>query len=371
MARYIGLMSGTSADALDAALIHMVDGKPILEAALSHPLPSRLSRQIRAIARHPTGGSLDAALTVDLQLGACFARTVLCLIRECGYAPSQIRAIGLHGQTLRHRTRHRHPYSLQMGNAQRVALETGIVTVADWRMRDVLLGGEGAPLAPLFHANQFGVDHEPRALLNLGGIANLTLIARDGAVTAGFDCGPANCLMDAWTLRHHGTPYDRNGDWARTGQVIPHMLAQLLDDPFFAIQPPKSTGLDYFNPAWLDQRLARQDIRPTPTDVQRTLCELTVEAACRAIEQQGEQKPQRLLVCGGGARNPFLLERLADRLAPIPVQSTAEYGWDPQWIEAAAFAWLAHRTLEGKAGNAPCVTGAKRPAVLGGIFPPG
>jgi anhydro-N-acetylmuramic acid kinase len=368
--RYLGLMSGTSADGIDAALIHLDSAGMALEATLSHPLPGRLARQIRAIARHPAGGTLDGALTLDLQLGRCFARTALTLIRQAGHTPQHIRAIGLHGQTLRHRPEHRHPYSLQMGNAQCVALETGITTLADWRMRDILLGGQGAPLVPLFHAELFGSPDEPRAILNLGGIANLTLVDRAATVVGGFDCGPANCLMDAWTHIHLETTYDADGQWARCGQVIPHLLARFLDDPFFLCPPPKSTGLDHFNPQWLRERLAGTSPQPAPQDVQRTLCELTVETIAQALAQN-HFKAQRLLVCGGGARNGFLLQRLKDRMAPIPVESTAEHGLDPQWVEAAAFAWLAHRSLEGKAGNVPAATGARRATVLGGIFPAG
>lgn len=367
---YLGLMSGTSADGIDAALLRIDPAAMILEATLSHPLPGRLARQIRAISRHQAGGTLDAALTLDLQLGHCFARAALTLIRRAGHPPQHIRAIGLHGQTLRHRPTHRHPYSLQMGNAQCVALATGITTLADWRMRDILLGGQGAPLVPLFHAELLGSPDEPRAILNLGGIANLTLVDRAATVVGGFDCGPANCLMDAWSHIHLGTPYDADGQWARGGQVIPHLLAQLLDDPFFLNPPPKSTGLDHFHPQWLRERLARISPQPAPQDVQRTLCELTVETIAQALAQN-PFKVQRLLVCGGGTRNGFLLQRLTERMEPMPVESTADHGMDPQWVEAAAFAWLAHRSLEGKAGNVPTATGARRATLLGGVFPAG
>lgn len=368
--RYLGIMSGTSADGIDAALIHIGSAGVVLEATLHQPLPLRLTRQIHAIARHQTGATLDASLTLDLQLGRCFARAAMALIRQSGCAPQQIRAIGLHGQTLRHRTGHRYPYSLQIGNAHCVALETGITTLADWRMRDLLLGGQGAPLVPLFHAELFGSSVEHRAILNLGGIANLTFVDSTGAVKQGFDCGPANCLMDAWTQACNGNPYDVDGQWARTGRILPHLLAQFLEDPFFIQSPPKSTGLDYFNPHWLQNHLSRIDFRPAPQDVQRTLCELTVETIAQTLAQN-HFKVDRLLICGGGARNGFLLQRLKERMAPIPVESTADHGMDPQWVEAAAFAWLAHRSLEGKAGNAPTATGARRAALLGAIFPAG
>lgn len=368
--RLIGLMSGTSADGIDAALLHIQDGTPTLEAVQRDPLPGRLARQIRALSRHPTGGTLDAALTLDLQLGACFARAALTLIRRAGLRPAAIHAIGLHGQTLRHRPRHRYPYSLQMANAQRVALETGIVTIADWRMRDILLGGEGAPLVPLFHAAQFSASDEARAILNLGGIANLTLVDAGARIVAGFDCGPANCLMDAWTRQHQGRSHDTDGAWARTGQVLPDLLRWMLSDPYFATRPPKSTGLDRFNPTWLQQGLARFDTPMAPADVQRTLLELTVESIAAAVEQMAPT-PQRLLVCGGGAHNGFVMERLAERLTPVPVASTAALGWDPEWIEAAAFAWLAYRTLQCEPGNAPTVTGARRAGVMGAVYLPG
>lgn len=368
--RLIGLMSGTSADGIDAALLGIRNGSPTLEAVHCEPLPGRLARQIRAISRHPTGGTLDAALTLDLQLGACFARAALTLVRRAGLHPTAIHAIGLHGQTLRHRPKHRHPYSLQMANAQRVALETGITTIADWRMRDILLGGEGAPLVPLFHAERFASSQETRAVLNLGGIANLTLLDTEGRIVAGFDCGPANCLMDAWTRQHQGCRHDADGAWARTGRVLPELLARMLADPYFAAPPPKSTGLGRFNPNWLRQSMARLDASMAPADVQRTLLELTVESAAAALDGM-TPAPQRLLVCGGGAHNGFVMERLADRLAPVPVESTAALGWDPEWIEAAAFAWLAHRTLNGEPGNAPTVTGARRAGIMGAVFLPG
>ena len=368
--RLIGLMSGTSADGIDAALLRIRDGVSTLEAVHSEPLPGRLARQIRAISRHPTGGTLDASLTLDLQLGACFARAALTLVRRAALRPAAIHAIGLHGQTLRHRPKHRYAYSLQMANAQRVALETGILTVADWRMRDILLGGEGAPLVPLFHAAQFSAPDETRAVLNLGGIANLTLLDAAGRIVAGFDCGPANCLMDAWTRRHQGFSHDADGAWARTGRVLPGLLMELLAEPYFAARPPKSTGLDRFNPGWLQQVLARSDTSATPADVQRTLLELTVESVATALEQM-TPSPQRLLVCGGGAHNGFVMERLADRLRPVPVASTASLGWDPEWIEAAAFAWLAYRTMNGEPGNAPAVTGAQRAGIMGAVFLPG
>ena len=368
--RLIGLMSGTSANGIDAALLHVQAGQPVLEAAHCEPIPGRIARQIRAVSCHSTGGTLDASLTPDLQLGACFARAALTLIRRAGLRPAAIHAIGLHGQTLRHRPRHRYPYSLQMANAQRVALETGIPTIADWRMPDILLGGEGAPLVPLFHAAQFGAPHERRAILNLGGIANLTLLDTAGQVISGFDTGPANCLMDSWIQRHHGQFYDAAGTWARAGRVLPNLLVEMLRDPYFTARPPKSTGLDHFNLAWLEQRLAALGGSAVPADVQRTLLELTVESIASALEQ-GAHEPQRILVCGGGARNAFVMERLAHRMAPVPVQTTADHGWEPEWVEAAAFAWLAHRTLRGEPGNAPTVTGARRPAVLGSIFLPG
>jgi len=368
--RLIGLMSGTSADGIDAALLHIQDGTPTLEAVHCEPLPGRLARQIRAVSRHSTGGTLDASLTLDLQLGACFARAALTLIRRAGLRPAAIRAIGLHGQTLRHRPKHRHPYSLQMANAQRVALETGIVTIADWRMRDILLGGEGAPLVPLFHAAQFSASDETRAILNLGGIANLTLLDTEARIVTGFDCGPANCLMDAWTRQQQGRSHDTDGAWARTGRVLPELLMWMLTDPYFATPPPKSTGLDRFNPTWLEQGLARFDTPIAPADVQRTLLELTVESIAAAVEQM-TPTPQRLLVCGGGAHNGFVMERLAERLTPVPVASTATLGWDPEWIEAAAFAWLAYRTLQGEPGNAPAVTGARRAGIMGAVYLPG
>jgi anhydro-N-acetylmuramic acid kinase len=297
-------------------------------------------------------------------VGELFAGAVLGLLTANGLAPAAVRAIGSHGQTLRHRPRAVRPFTLQIGDPNIIAARTGIPVVADFRRRDLALGGQGAPLVPAFHAAVFADPVERRAALNLGGIANLTLLAPGQPVT-GFDTGPANSLMDAWARRHLGEPFDAEGAWAASGEVSAPLLELLLAHPFLALPPPKSTGPEDFTPAWLDQKVAAAGT-PSPAEVQATLCEFTAATVAAALEPR---PPQRLIVCGGGVHNSHLLARLAARLPRTQVVNSAAHGIDPDQVEAAAFAWLAARTLAGLAGNLPAVTGACRPAVLGAVWP--
>ncbi|WP_276611193.1 anhydro-N-acetylmuramic acid kinase [Thioalkalivibrio sp. XN8] len=367
---YLGLMSGTSMDAVDAVLAVAEAGTFRVHAARAEPLPGPVAERLRRLAlpgpADPAGPDpVDELGALDRLVGELFAAAAKGLLAEAGVAASEVRAIGSHGQTLRHRPRSPHPFTLQVGDPNLVAEHTGITVVADFRRRDVALGGQGAPLVPAFHAAVFADPREYRAVLNLGGIANLTLLPPGEAVT-GFDTGPANTLLDAWARRHLGTPCDEDGRWAAAGRVDEALLHRLLAHPFLALPPPKSTGPEEFSPAWLDAELAALGHAPAPADVQATLGEFTARTVA---EMLAPRPPARLVACGGGARNPHLMGRLGALLPGTRVESSAAYSIDPGHVEAAAFAWLAARTLAGLPGNLPSVTGARRAAVLGAVWP--
>lgn len=308
---------------------------------------------------------------LDVEVGEAFARAARALLAATHTPPSRIRAIGSHGQTVRHAPEDRPPYTLQIGNPGLVAIRTGVTTVGDFRRQDVALGGQGAPLVPLFHRHAFRRPGETRAVLNLGGIANVTLIparaGRDEEPFLGFDTGPGNTLLDAWARRSGLGPYDRDGALARAGRIDEALLARLLDDPYFALAPPKSTGPERFSEAWLEARLGASP--PAAADVARTLVELTARTAGEAIAARTPPSA-RVLLCGGGVHHPLLVEALARVCAPRAVASTETAGIDPDYVEAAAFAWLAHRRLEARPGNAPEATGARRATSLGGVYLP-
>jgi anhydro-N-acetylmuramic acid kinase len=274
-----------------------------------------------------------------------------------------VRAIGSHGQTLLHRPRAHTPFTLQIGDPNRIAERTGIDVVADFRRRDLAAGGEAAPLVPAFHAAAFGVRGEARAVVNIGGIGNVTLLHADGRVS-GFDTGPGNCLMDLWVQEHRGKPYDDAGQFAASGNVDPALLELLLQEPYLALPPPKSTGRELFNRPWLRKALAR---RTAPiADVQATLCEFTAATIASGMTAKGFA-PTELLVCGGGAFNGELMRRLAARLPGVTVRHTGSAGIAPDQVEAAMCAWLAHQFLAGRPGNLVAVTGARGPRVLGAL----
>lgn len=367
---YVGLMSGTSADAADAALVSVSRSRIELRAHCSLPMPAELHQTLRDLERGASDSPvLDALGTADAAFGEWFAEAVALLLRTAACGPDQIRAIGSHGQTVRHQPHARRPFTLQIGDPNRIAEITGITTVADFRRRDVAAGGQGAPLVPIAHEALFRHPVESRAVLNLGGMANLTVLPADaGTPVTGFDTGPGNVLLDAWRKVHTNEAMDREGAWAAQGQVNGPLLKKALADPYFARPAPKSTGREYFNPEWLQRILATVQPVPAAVDVQATLAEITARSAAEAILSQG-LSIERLLVCGGGALNAHLMGRLAALLPGIVVETTARHSLDPQWIEAVAFAYLAHRTMEGLPGNLPAVTGARRPVVLGGIYP--
>ena len=365
---YLGLMSGTSADGIDAALVRFDGNHDALQAHVLHAVTVAWDEALRArlIALGQGGAleSLDALGELDVRVGEAFAQAAGALLQQARIAPGQVRAIGSHGQTIRHRPHAVHPFTLQIGDANVIAERTGIATVADFRRRDVAAGGQGAPLLPALHAALLHAADEHRAVLNLGGIANLTLLPQQGAVH-GFDTGPANALLDAWCERHTGRRFDAGGAWAATGAVHHALLARLLDDPWFAAPAPKSTGREHFHLAWLQQRL---DGETSAADVQATLTELTARSIADAL-LAAQPHTQRLLACGGGVHNPLLLARLAAHLPQMAIESTAAHAIDPDHVEAVGFAWLARQTLLGLPGNLPAVTGARGARVLGAIYP--
>lgn len=306
--------------------------------------------------------TLDEAGELDTRVGRAFAAAALQVLEAAGVERASV-VIGSHGQTLRHRPHGEHPFTLQLGDPSTIAERTGCTVVADFRRRDVAAGGHGAPLMPAFHAAMLASPDEDRAVLNLGGIANFTLLPRGGEVR-GFDTGPANGLMDAWCLRHRGEPFDRDGAFARSGKAQSALLARLLEDPWLALPPPKSTGRDQFHVPWLESRLRGE----APADVQATLLAFTARSVADALRAT-QPRTARVIACGGGVHNAALMQALAEHLPGIALESSAAHGLDPDFVEAMGFAWLARETLAGRPGNLPSVSGARGPRVLGGVYP--
>ncbi len=366
---FVGLMSGTSQDAVDAVLAEFPingEGPPRLIASDSAPLPPQLRARLDAL-QEPGGGDLDNALQLHHELGLRFADSALSLLASAHAEPSSVRAIGSHGQTVRHRPAGPTPHSLQLGDAALIAARTGITTVADFRSGDIAAGGQGAPLAPLFHQAAFGNSSCQRAILNLGGMANVSFLGTGNAGPAGWDTGPGNVLLDAWAARHLGQPYDADGAFAASGRIHNGLLAALLDHPFVSRQPPKSTGREDFNAQWLERFLDRFSAIE-PADVQATLAEFT--AACIATAFVNRTDTEELLICGGGTRNRDLLKRIGRHLPGLAVDTTAKAGVDPQWVEALAFAWLARQRMAERSLNTQRVTGARQPVILGCVYLP-
>lgn len=360
---YLGLISGTSIDGVDAVLVDIDDDSCHVVRAATTAFPTRLLERVRQIVEVPQT-TLHELGALDHALGEFFAACALELIEGAGVPRSRITAIGHHGQTIFHQPTGDEPFTMQIGDPNVVAATTGIVTVADFRRLDVACGGQGAPLVPAFHAWRFGRAGEQRAVVNIGGIANITALGPNRP-TIGFDTGPGNTLLDLWIRRCRGVPYDDNGRFAASGHVSDALLSQLLQDPYFAAPAPKSTGRELFNMAWLERQLARVP-HVAEADVQATLGELT--AATIVVAVHGTLGDCRhLIVCGGGAHNADLMARLQRHTRAI-VETTDAYGLSPDWVEGAAFAWLARARLRTGSGNLPSVTGARRSAVLGGVY---
>jgi anhydro-N-acetylmuramic acid kinase len=363
-ARYIGLMSGTSLDGVDALLVDFTAAQPRAIASHYHPYPAELRSELLTLC-HASHIELHRLAQLDVMLGELYAAAVRELLNTSRTDANTVAAIGSHGQTVRHHPAGPHPYTLQLGDPNIIAERTGITTVADFRRRDIAAGGQGAPLVPAFHAALFRHAGRNRVILNLGGMANITVLPRDTAIpVTGFDTGPGNVLLDGWAARHRGTPYDAGGAWAAGGTVLPALLRRLLADPYFTAPPPKSTGRERFHLEWLEAQLEGTE---DPQDVQATLLELTARSVAQAISDHAADA-EEILICGGGAGNGALMQRIGFHLAPRAVHSTAHHGVEPQTVEAMAFAWLARQTLCGEAGNLPTVTGARHPVVLGGIY---
>ncbi len=362
--RYIGVMSGTSLDGVDVVLAAIDDRMVAQQASLSWPIPVSLKEAILAICQGQQL-TLSQLGQLDSRLGKLFADAVMALLKQENLRPQEIVAIGCHGQTVWHEPLGDAPHTLQIGDNNQIVARTGITVVGDFRRRDIALGGQGAPLVPAFHQALLAHPVERRMVLNIGGIANLSLLF-PGQPVRGYDTGPGNMLMDAWIWRQKGQPYDKDAWWARAGNVIRPLLQQMLSDPWFARPAPKSTGREYFNYGWLERQLAHFP-GLSGSDVQATLAELTAVSIAEQVLLSGGC--ERLLVCGGGGRNPLVMARLASLLPGIEVGTTDEAGISGDDMEALAFAWLAWRTIAGLPGNLPSVTGAAQPSVLGAIFP--
>lgn len=360
---YIGIMSGTSLDGVDIALVDFsTASSPALLGALCIPFPAELRDALLALCQ-PGDNEVQRAGLAGQQWARLAADGVKQLLLRHGVEPQHVAAVGSHGQTIRH-----HPelgFSVQIGAPALLAELCNIDVITDFRSRDLAAGGEGAPLVPAFHTWLLYDPHQPKVLINIGGFANLTLLAENQQIS-GFDSGPGNVLLDYWAQQHLGQPYDANGEWARSGQVIPELLEKMLNDPYFSRPAPKSTGREYFDPDWLQHQLGTR--LDAPADIQATLLELTARSITGAVESCNVQLTSAH-VCGGGVHNGLLMERLEQLLLGCPVSTTAALGVDPDWMEAIAFAWLAWRCQQRRSGNIPAVTGASGKRILGAIYP--
>lgn len=362
---YIGLMSGTSLDSIDAGLFDLSSNTFQMVAALEYPLPKQLRQQLINLCQ-PGDNEIDRMGAADRALGLLFSDATNQLLRQNNIDISNVVAIGSHGQTIRHRPELEYSFTTQIGDPNTIAFETGITTVADFRRKDIAAGGQGAPLAPAFHHAAFRSSTLNRAVVNIGGMANISFLGNDGACF-GFDTGPGNILMDEWIHRNQQKNYDKDGTWAASGQSIDSLLATLLMHPFLAKETPKSTGREDFNIAWLTTIIAKQNY--ATEDVQATLLEFTA----RTITHEIEKIPagvDEVYICGGGAYNQKLMERIETLIHPRPLATTTDLGIPPQWVESAAFAWLAQQTLNRKSGNICSVTGATRQVILGAVYFP-
>lgn len=362
---YIGIMSGTSLNGADAVLLGFSGDKISLLQTHSEPFPATLFDALQSLitTQHT---SLSQLAEIDHELAVIYSLAVKKLLNQTEFTASRIKAIGCHGQTVYHQPEGPHRNSLQLGDPGFIAETTGINVVSDLRRRDMAAGGQGAPMVPAFHAAVFRSKQIDRVILNIGGIANVTILASDDdKPVIGFDTGPGNTLMDLWARQHKEIAYDHNGDWAASGKVIDTLLQTLLTEPYFGKPIPKSTGRELFNLSWLQTMTGNNNY--AAEDVQATLLELT----CRCIDlaiQQHAANTREVYVCGGGAHNKHMMQRLTELLAPRQVDTTATLGIEPDWVEAAAFAWLARQTMHQQAGNLMSVTGAGRQVILGGIY---
>lgn len=360
----MGMMSGTSADGIDAAIFDFGVAPPQLKAQISLPYPEAIKQQILELSQ-PGDNEIDRLGTLDGQIGQLFANCANQLIAASAISKSSIRAIGSHGQTVRHRPLAEPRFSLQIGNPHLIAQETGITTIADFRRRDLAVGGQGAPLAPAFHQAVFYDDHERRCIVNIGGICNVSVLHKNPENVLGYDTGPGNVLLDGWIKQNLNRDYDNNGQWAASGAIHADLLRALMAHPYLQMPPPKSTGREDFHMDWLRATLIEFK-SVTANDVQATLCEFTALSMVKAIQNHSIDA---VYTCGGGAHNTHLIKRIAYHLPNHKVSTTAALGLAPDWVETGLCAWLASRTLGHQPGNIPSVTGASRKVVLGAIYP--
>ena len=361
---YIGLMSGTSVDAVDAILVDFSERNTRILKSHAEEFPPSVKQRLQQLIKQQQTHLRDLA-ELDHEVAVVYALAVKKLLQSADVSASRVKAIGSHGQTIYHHPQGKNPNTLQIGDPSFLAEHTGIDVVADFRRHDMAAGGQGAPLAPAFHAYQFRNSESNRVILNLGGIANITILPADeNRPVTGFDTGPANTLLDLWTSQHLDRDYDDKGKWASSGTIDTELLQRMLDDDYLAKEPPKSTGREYFNASWLEKfKLADY----ASEDVQATLCALTVQSIARAISKYAVDT-QEIYACGGGAYNNFLMQQLQQALPEVHIASTEALGIAPDWIEATAFAWLARQTMNNNAGNLNTVTGAQRAVPLGGIY---
>ncbi len=363
---YIGIMSGTSVDGIDAGLYDFSGQNIQVIDFYYQPFTQKIKQNIHHLCRNPQSISLLDYGQLDTQLGKLYAEACLNLLQQAKVNAQDIKAIGNHGQTLYHSPTAQQPFTIQIGDANIISQITGITTITDFRRRDIAAGGQGAPLVPAFHQAMFQSDRENRVIINIGGVANLSILPKDAQKDIlGFDTGPGNTLMDYWISTHKNCTYDKNGEWAATGNIQPELLKQLKEEPYFSNPPPKSTGTEFFSANWLTKKLATLPAYPAE-DIQRTLCQLTAETIAEAIQKFAPETDQ-VFLCGGGTHNHTLFKALEQLLSP-PIASTETQGIHPDQVEAMAFAWLAKRTLQGLTGNLPATTGAKQAVILGGIY---
>lgn len=363
---FLGVLSGTSLDAIDIAAFSFSAGTAELYQTLSYPIPIDIKHACLKLSE-TTACDLAELGILDNKLGLLFAESILSFLSKYNIAPAAITAIGCHGQTIHHKPKRPHPFTLQIGDPNIIATLTGIKTVADFRRKDLAVGGQGAPLAPGFHATQFSSNQANRVIINIGGIGNISVLPKDSTMPVlGFDTGPGNCLLDAWVQKNFNKPYDNNGDIAKQGNCIPALLTNMLQDPYFQTTAPKSTGREYFNLVWLNKYLSQFETSIAAEDVQATLVQLTSKTICDSILATS-LLPNEIYICGGGAYNQALLTALEQDLQQ-KVKLTTELGIAPDWVEAGLFAWLARQRLLEQPGNVPSVTGASKAIVLGGVY---
>lgn len=374
---YIGMLSGTSRDGVDTVLVRFGPEKPEVLESLCVAYPPELAQSLRQLIERRHRPANDEMQSTDRELAEFFSLVAWDLLNRAGVSPGEVTAIGSHGQTVWHNPTRLNPETLQLGDPQRIADLSGIKTVGNFRQADLRAGGQGAPLAPLLHKALLKPEEGVRAVLNIGGIANISLIEASGKVS-GYDTGPGNCLLDGWIHEHHAKNYDASGAWAEGGSVDRKLLDLLLDDPYFTMPAPKSTGVEYFNLHWLQNRLAEvaretkpamptENLPQSPQDIQATLSEFTALTVAEAVLNSAAKD---LLICGGGMHNSDLINRLRRLLPHTPISSTVEHGIEPDLMEGILFAWLARERLATRKLDTRLITGAKEPVMLGDVFVP-